>query len=202
MTLSAGFEVVMCLFFWARNAWINGLLQLAGSAVRWLSLWGHNGFLACCSLWGFHGGADLSYECACSLPAFILSTRPVCTVLKHITIDMHKYAFKKWAFLSDSEFCLTHGAGAMVERGPSVHKHWLVESSAFYKCFLRRKHFLSLCLYQVVLAGVGKGCFVLGVGSGVWLTISVFWCRSNGEVWWKLCAVALGITWGFSRGFV
>lgn len=119
----------------------------------------------------------------CSLPAFILSTRPVCTVLKHITIDMHKYAFEKWAFSSDSEFCLTHEAGAMVEGGPSLCVSiWLVEISAFYKCFLLRKHFLSLCLYQVVLAGVGKGCFVLGVGSGVWLTISVFWCRSNSEV--------------------
>lgn len=62
----------------------------------------------------------------------------------------------------------------MVEGGPSLCVSiWLVEISAFYKCFLLRKH-LSLCLYQVVLAGVGKGGFVLGVGSGEWGLVDDF----------------------------
>lgn len=61
----------------------------------------------------------------------------------------------------------------MVWRGPSLCiSIWLVEISAFYKCFLLRKHFLSLCLYQVVFAGLGKGCFL--VGSGWWGFVDAF----------------------------
>uniref|UniRef100_A0A8D2K6W1 Uncharacterized protein n=1 Tax=Theropithecus gelada TaxID=9565 RepID=A0A8D2K6W1_THEGE len=41
-------------------------------------------------------------------------------------------------------------------RGPCICTSTsLVQMSAFYKCFLLRKHFLGHCLYQVIFAGDG-----------------------------------------------
>lgn len=160
----------MCLFFLSKNAWQGEVLHLAPSAQQqsggW-ALWGHSGLLACCSLVGVHGGADLCLRRAlCFHACFYIVHKAGLYFLETNNQSIYtNMLLKSELFLNESEFCLTHEAGAMVERGSSLCiSIWLVEISAFYKCFLLRKHFLSLCLYQVIFAGVGKGCFFVGSG--------------------------------------